>query len=52
MVTLDRREFEKNGYGVRFVEADLARVDTVERHDPKKLARTLMEILTEERERA
>jgi uncharacterized cofD-like protein len=38
-------------YGVRFVEADLASHEDPVKHDPKKLARTLVTLLAEERDR-
>lgn len=38
-------------YGVRFVEADLASPENPLRHDPRKLARMLVTLLAEERDR-
>jgi len=52
LVTYDPREFAGDGYGVRFAEADLVSRDSALRHDPRKLARTLVSLLAEERERA
>jgi uncharacterized cofD-like protein len=52
LVRLDRREFENDGYGLRFVEAELASHEKVEGHDPSRLSRALVTMLAEERERA
>ena len=51
-VTYDPREFEGNGFPVRFVEADVGSHESPVRHDPGKLARSLMALLAEERDRA
>ncbi len=50
LVTYDPRDFEGNGYAMRFVQADLTSSESVLKHDPKKLARALMTLLAEERE--
>ncbi len=50
LVTYDPRDFEGNGYAIRFVQADLTSSESALKHDPKKLARALMTLLAEERE--
>lgn len=50
LVTYDPRDFEGNGYAMRFVQADLASSESALKHDSKKLARALMTLLAEERE--
>jgi uncharacterized cofD-like protein len=63
LVTYDPRDFDGpegrdilssgrggNGYGLRFVQADLTSNESALRHDPRKIARTLMTLLAEERE--
>ena len=50
LVRYDSREFQNDGYSVRFVEADLGSHESVLRHDPRKLARSLLALLAEERD--
>lgn len=52
MVVYDPKEFVGTGINVRFVEADLASYDGALRHDSRKLARTLISLLSDERNRA
>ena len=52
VVRYDPADFEGNGFGLQFVEEDLASGDNMLRHDPRKLGRTLMALLAREREEA
>lgn len=51
-VRYDPTDFEESGRDFRFVEADLVGGEDVLRHDPRKLGRTLMALLSRERENA
>jgi uncharacterized cofD-like protein len=50
VVRYDPAAFEGDGHGLRFVEADLAGADSLLRHDPRKLGRTLLALLARERD--
>lgn len=50
MISYEAREFERNGYDVRFVQADIVSQENIVWHDPRKLARALMGLLAAERE--
>jgi uncharacterized cofD-like protein len=45
LVTYDAREYEGDGYAVRFVEADVGRADDLLRHDSRKLGKALAGLL-------